>query len=186
MLTPSEGDGQGVIEILDADRPLFRELWRALSRRARAAVAASACLVVLTSLAGYFLSPRPASPAPVPAAGISVRITHVSVPKAYNPYFGITLRAAATSLVSVEGTREGYENLILYVPLPGSPLAPGQARTLHVRAAVCNCWLPRPPHGTPLLYLTVRTSRGDRHLSVVPTPAQYAQLDLDLRRSCTS
>jgi hypothetical protein len=186
MLTPSEGDGQGVIEILDADRPLFRERRRALSRRARAAVAASTCLVVLTLLAGYFLRPRPASPAPAPVADVSVRITHVSVPRAYNPYFGITLRAVATQLVTVEGTREGYDYLILYVPLPGRPLTPGQARTLHVRAAVCNCSLPRPPRGTPLLYLTVRTLRGERQLSVVPTPAQFDLLDLNLRRSCAS
>ncbi|MHC3471921.1 hypothetical protein ACYF6T_24935 [Streptomyces sp. 7R007] len=183
MVTSPEGD-RDVVEVLGTDQPPLRQRWRALSRRARLTVAASACAVVLAVSAGYLLAPRPSAPAPAPVAGTGVRIRQVGVPARGNPYFGITLRAAATSLVAVAGIREGYPDLILRIPSPGRPLAPGRVRTLSVRAAVCDCWLPRPPLGTPLLYLALRSPRGERYVAVVPTRARFARLDRVIRRSC--
>ena len=84
------------------------------------------------------------------------------------------------------GAREGYADLILHVPLPATALAPGEVRSMHVRAAVCDCWLPRPPRGTPLLYLRLRTPGGDRYVGVVPNRAQFDRLDAIVRRACAS
>ncbi|MFE7168408.1 hypothetical protein [Streptomyces sp. NPDC057616] len=185
-MTPPEGNRDDVVEVLDSNRPGLKERWQALPPRARATVALSTCLVVLALLAGYFLAPHPAAPQPPPVAGLHVRITHIGVPPPGNPYFGLRLRATATSLVAISGSREGYPDLILYVPLPANPLAPGQVRSLYVRAAVCNCWLPRPPSGTPLLYLTLHTSHGERYLAVVPNRGQFERLNRILRRACAN
>ncbi|MGY6025432.1 hypothetical protein [Streptomyces spinosirectus] len=185
-MTPPEENRDDVVEVLDSSRPGLRERWQALPLRARVTVALSTCLVALTLLAGSFVVPRAASPAPTPVAGTRVRITHVGVPPSGSPYFELRLTATAASLVAIAGSREGYTDLILTVALPAAPLAPGQVRTLSVRAAVCNCWLPRPRRGTPLLYLTLRTPHGQWHLAVVPTGAQFDQLDRILRRTCTN
>lgn len=185
MVTPPEGDDRDVVETFGADRPLLRERWQALSRRTRVTIAASISVVVLSGLADYVITHR--APPPDPAAATHVRITDVGRPDYGSPFFGITLRMEVTSSVTVVAAENGYGDLVMYVgPVPGTPLDPGHARTLYAHAAVSTCQLPHPPRGTPLLYLTLRTARGDRLARVVPTQAQFERLDDALRLACAS
>lgn len=185
MVTPPVGDDGDVVEVLGADRPLLKDRWRALSRRSRATAAVASSVVVLTALAGYVLAHRPPPAPPDPAAATSISILRVSPPVAGSPYFGITFRVAATSSVRLVTTDAGYDDLTLSVDrLSGTTLAPGEVRRLDGRAAVCTCQEAHPARGTPLLFLTVRNARGTGKAQVVPTRAQFDQLDGALHRAC--
>ncbi|WP_158697173.1 hypothetical protein [Streptomyces hokutonensis] len=185
MVTPPEGDDRNTVEVLGTDRPLLVQRWRALSRRSRVTVAVSTSVVVLTALVGYLLASRPPPVPPDPAAATRITILHVSPPVVGSPYFGITFRVTATSSVRLVTTDEGYDDLTLFVDtLAGTTLAPGEVRLLDGQAAVCTCQLAHPPRGTPLLYLTVRNARGYAKARLVPTDAQFDQIDDDIHRAC--
>ncbi|MFC8514915.1 hypothetical protein [Streptomyces sp. NPDC057257] len=186
MVSPPEGDDRNTVEILDTERPLFRERWRALSRRGRVLVTASACAIVLTGALGYVVATRPPPPPPDPVAATSIRITDVHIPDGTSD-FDVTLRAAATSPVTFVGTSEGYGNLVLYVsPVPGTSLTAGEAATLHARAIVCTCHSPLPPRGTPLLFVTLRNDHGQGRAQVVPTAAQFDSIGRAVRQACAN
>jgi hypothetical protein len=184
MVIPPDGDDRAV-EILGEDRPLLRDRWQALTRRARVTITAATCLVVLSALLGYALANRPPPAPPDPADATGVSIAQVRMPVDGSPYFGITFRVEATSAVTVVAAYEGYDNLVLYVsPVPGRRLYPGHVSTLTAQAVVCTCRTPHASRGTPLLYLSVRNARGDRRIRVVPTATQFDRLEQALRLSC--
>ncbi|MEV0907613.1 hypothetical protein [Streptomyces hokutonensis] len=186
MVTPPEGDDRDVVEAAGADRALFREHWRALSRRARVTVAGAACVVVLGAFLGYVVANRPGPPPPDPVAVTSVRITEVGRPVGLQQDFPLTLRAEAASRVTYRGMRDGYESLFLSViPQPGAALLPGRARTLHTRVTVF-CHAPFPRRGTVLLFVIVHNARGDGRAQVVPTDAQFTCVIRAMRQACAS
>ncbi|MFE2419331.1 hypothetical protein [Streptomyces hokutonensis] len=186
MVTPPDGDDRDVVEVPGADRALFRERWRALSRRTRVTVAGAACVAALGALLGYVVTNRPPPPPPDPVAVTAVRITEVGRPAGLQQDFPLTLRAEAASRVTYLGMRDGYESLFLSViPAPGTALLPGRARTLHTRVTVF-CHAPFPRRGTALLFVIVRNARGDGRAQVIPTDAQFTCVIRAMRHACAS
>ncbi|MEU3341454.1 hypothetical protein ACWCQ1_45145 [Streptomyces sp. NPDC002144] len=183
MVTPSEGQDSDVVENMGADRPLLRERWQALSRRAQATIAVSSGALALGMLLGYAAATRPQPGPPDPVAATSVRITGVEMPHRYSLDFGITVRIASASPVTFTGTRQGYDGFLQTRPAPGAALRPGQALFLHARINV-YCQLPLPPTGTPLLFVTVRNTRREGQAPVLPTAAQSADIDHAVQQIC--
>jgi hypothetical protein len=112
----------------------------------------------------------------------------VGLPVGLGQDFPLTLRATAASRVTYTGMRDRYEGEFVFLsvmPVPGVELAPGRARSLHVRVIVF-CHGRRPPRGTPLLYVLVRDERGQERTPVVPTAAQAGSLDHAVRKACAA
>ncbi|WP_043680344.1 hypothetical protein [Streptomyces xylophagus] len=184
MVTPPEGDDRDVVEAPGADRALFRERWRALSRRARLLVTGTACVVVLGVLLGYVVTNRPTPPPPDPVAVTTARITFVEMPHRLHPDFGVTVRVETASRVTFTGLKDGYANLfVVDLPAPGIVLEPGQAHALHARLDVF-CQTPFPRRGTPLLFVAVRNAHGEGRAPVVPTDSQVKCIVRAVRLAC--
>jgi hypothetical protein len=183
MVTPSEGQDRDVVENAGADRPLLRERWQALSRRTQVTFAVSSGALVLGALLGYVVATRPPPAPPDPVAATSVRITSVEMPQKDSLDFGITIRIASASPVTFTGTRQGYDGFLQTRPVPGAALPPGQVLVLHTRINV-YCQLPLPPPGTPLLFVTVRNASREGRAPVVPSAAQFTDIDHAVQRIC--
>ncbi|MER6282468.1 hypothetical protein [Streptomyces sviceus] len=183
MVTQPEDQGRDVVENVGADRPLLGERWRALSRRAQVTVAVSSGAVALGAILGYVAATRPPPPPPDPVAATTVRITGVQMPQGSSLDFGVTVRIASASAVTLTGTRQGYDGFLQTRPVPVAVLPPGRALVLHTRLNV-YCQLPLPPPGTPLLFVTVRNTRREGRAPVVPTAAQTAAIYDAVQRIC--
>lgn len=88
-------------------------------------MAVTAGAVALGGILGYVTHRPPPAP-PDPSAALSVHVTGVIQPERGSPFFGIGLRALASSPVTPVAARTGYADLIMYVsPVPGPELRPG-------------------------------------------------------------
>ncbi|MEU5045818.1 hypothetical protein [Streptomyces griseorubiginosus] len=183
MVTQPEDQGRDLVENAGADRPLLGERWRALSRRARVTIAMSSGALALGAVLGYVAATRPPPPPPDPVAATTVRITGVQLPQGSSLDFGVTIRVASASAVTLTGSRQGYDGFLQIRPVPAAALPPGRALVLHTRLNV-YCQLPLPPPGTPLLFVTVRNTRREGRAPVVPTAAQTAAIDDAVERIC--
>jgi hypothetical protein len=206
MASPPEGDGRSTTEILGHDweilgheRPLVRERWQALSRRARVTVAVTSGAVLLGGGLAYAAANRPPPAPPDPGAAATARITAMEMPHRTGPDLGVTFALDTTSRVTFVGLTEGYDNVFVREPPglgPGTVLRPGRARLL--RAGLdFYCAAPRvrrdtrllfeTPHprpGLPLLFVIVRNARGESTTPVVPTSAQFDTITRAVDRAC--
>ncbi|MFI6657205.1 hypothetical protein ACIBL8_17030 [Streptomyces sp. NPDC050523] len=197
MASPPEGDGRSTVEILGDERPLIRERWQALSRRARVTAAATTCVLVLGGVLAYAAAHHHPPPPPDPGDATTARITDVEMPHRTSPDFDITFRLAATSRVTYVGLAEGYGNIFVHErPGPGAVLRPGHARTLHALVDV-YCASPHIRRDTPLLYETpdphpdmpllfaiVSNAKGRGVTPIVPTASQFDSISRAVREVC--
>ncbi|MFJ9538678.1 hypothetical protein ACIRPX_15575 [Streptomyces sp. NPDC101225] len=197
MASPPEGDGLSTVEVLGEDRPLVRERWQALSRRARLTLAATTCVLVLGGVLAHIAVNRHPSPPPDPGDATSARITGVEMPHRTSPDFDITFRLAATSRVTYVGLTVGYGNVSVHErPLPGAVLRPGHARTLRARVDV-YCGVPHvrrdtpllydapdPQAGMPLLFAIVSNAEGRGVTPIIPTASQFDSISRAVREVC--
>ncbi|MFE7171875.1 hypothetical protein [Streptomyces sp. NPDC057616] len=197
MASPPAGDGHSTVEVLGEDRPLLRERWQELSRRARVALAATTCVLVLGGVLAYVAGNRHPPPLPDPGDATSARITDLEMPHRTSADFDITFRLAATSRVTYVGLTEGYGNVSVHErPAPGAVLRPGHARVLHARVDV-YCGVPHvrrdtpllyedpDPHpGMPLLFAIVSNAGGQGVTPIIPTASQFDSISRAVQQVC--
>ncbi|MFG2789343.1 hypothetical protein [Streptomyces sp. NPDC048419] len=196
MASPPEGDGRSTVEVLGDARPLIRERWQALSRRARVSIAATMCVLVLFGVLSYVAGNRHPPPPPDPGDATTARITDVEMPHRTSPDFDITFRIAATSRVTYVGLTEGYGNVFVHERPGPTVLRPGHARILHARVDV-YCAAPHIRRDTPLLYESpdphpdmpllfaiVSNAKGKGVTPIVPTATQSDSISRAVREVC--